>query len=314
MKNMKGLSVVECKYCYNKWRVEIKNGKPAFTSKIREHQQPRTVDLYHQEHVYEKAAVPVEIHEVDYKNYMQYEPYEGITRAFSDAVCESVSKGFAVMIAGGYCNYAPAVVGGMQRAAGTDKTIGVIWMDAHADCRIPEKLDEPVRLVGVPMSTMLGLTLEDYRKNTCGLLVPCKGENILASDMRIMDEMSAETLYEAKVNWLDASVYEDEPAWRKAVAELAAKTDMIYLSVDADILKPEYVPAYEKTVPYGHSLDVVKRNVRIALETGKVCAFSLFCFDFDHYERGGERTCKSALEIVETALESWKEIPSLTQN
>ena len=309
MKHISGLSVIECRYCYNKWRVEINNNRASFSSAIRKHQQLQTIDLFHQKNTYAAAGVPVVIHEVDYNNYCQYEPYEGVTRDFSDAVCAAVSNGNAVVTAGGYCNYAPAIVGGIQRAVGEDKTIGVIWMDAHADCRIAEKLSEPVRLVGVPLSTMLGVTLDDYRKNVCGLSVPCKGENILAGDMRIMDEMSAATLQEANVHWVDASIFANEAAWNAAVQDLAARVDVIYLSVDADILKFKYIPSYEKEVPYGHDVDVVARNVRIAMETNKVCALSLFCFDFDHYERDGHITCASAAEILNAALRNWKKLP-----
>ena len=309
MRNISGLTAIECKYCYNKWRVEMVNGQPVFISEIREHQQPRISDLFHQENAYATAGVPVEIHEVDYENYCQYEPYEGVTRDFSDSVYTALSKGNAVVTAGGYCNYAPAIVGGIQRAVGEDKDIGIIWIDAHPDCRIAETSPDPMRLVSVPMSTITGLTLENYRKTVCGLNIPCKGENIIASDIRILDESSAANLCKAQVIKLDASIFANEAAWSAAVQDLAARVDVIYLSVDADILKFKYIPSYEKEVPYGHDVDVVARNVRIAMETNKVCALSLFCFDFDHYERNGHITCASAMEILEAGLKNWKQVP-----
>ena len=51
------------------------------------------------------------------------------------------------------------------------------------------------------------------------------------------------------------------------------------------------------------------RNIRIAMETGKVAAFSMFCFDFDRYECGGERTYASGMKLIRAGLDSWKECP-----
>lgn len=311
MSKVKELTVIECPYNYNAWRVDCINGSPIFSSELKNYQWPRAVDLYHEADTYSAMGVPYEIHEINYENYKkQYgAPYAGVTREFSDAVYEGVSKGNGVLIAGGFCNYAPAIVGGIQRAIGEEKRIGVVWLDAHSDCRIAEESPEGVRLVGVPMSMMLGITLDEFRTEICGLKIPCKGEDIIGGDMRIMDEKTAEILSREHVQWLDATAINSEEIWNRAIERLAERVDAIYLSVDADILKPKYVPAYFKTVPYGNEPEVIKRNVRKVMETGKVCAFSTFCFDFDRYEHGGDITYASGREIVEAGLKSWQELP-----
>lgn len=311
MSKAKGLTVIECPYNYNGWSVDCTGTSPVFSSELKTYRWPRAVDLYHVSDTYSAMGVPYEIHEINYENYRnQYDaPYAGVTREFSDVVCSGATKGNAVLIAGGFCNYAPAIVGGIQRAFGEEKTIGVVWMDAHSDCRIAENSSGSEHLVGVPMSMMLGITLEQFRTEICGLKVPCRGENIIGGDMRIMDEKTAGILCEHKVHWLDATALNDEKTWAQAIESLAKRVDAIYLSVDADILKSEYVPSYIKTVPYGNELEIVKRNVRMVMDTGKVCAFSTFCFDFDCYESGGQVTYSSGREIIETALRSWKKIP-----
>ena len=121
MRKAAGLTVIECKYCYNKWRVDCSGGTPVFTSELKEFQQPREVDLYHACGAYSAMGVPVEIHNVDYENYSQYAPYAGVTRDYSDAVYSALSQGRAVLAAGGYCNYAPAILGGLQRALGAHR-------------------------------------------------------------------------------------------------------------------------------------------------------------------------------------------------
>lgn len=311
MSRPRGLTVIECKYNYNGWSVDCTGGECVFSSELKPYRNPRAVDLYHEANTYNIMGVPCEICEIDYEGYReQYsQPCMGVTREFSDRVCQGIAKGNAVLIAGGFCNYAPAIVGGIQRALGTEKNIGVVWIDAHADCRVAETSSKPEHLVGVPMSMMLGLTLDAFRTEICGLTVPCRGDHIVGGDMRIMDEQTAAILSSQNVHWLDATAFNDEEIWNKEIGRLADKVDVIYLSVDADILKADYVPAYFKEVPYGNEIETVKRNVRTVMATGKVCALSTFCFDFDRYEHGGERTRASGKEIMETALESWKQVP-----
>lgn len=306
MKEINELKVIECKYCYNVWQAQMQDGKPAFSSAVKEFSQRRDVDLYHLCGVYHTAGVPFDIHEVDYENYREYEPYAGITRDFSDAVCKGVQENKAVLVAGGYCNYAPAVAGGLQRAIGEDKTIGLIWIDAHSDNQIVEDFDEPIRLVGVPISSMVGQTLPEYRSEVCGLNRPLDGSNIIISDARITLADEEENMKNAGIVRLSRNDFDDPKVWKEAVNDLASRVDAIYLSVDADILKPQYLPAYETFEPGGHEIETVMANIASVMETGKVNVFSVFCVDFDHYERGGEYTYLNGMKLIASGLQSWK--------
>lgn len=205
-----------------------------------------------------------------------------------------------------------AIAGGIERAVGPDKKIGVIWIDAHADNRIAETTESlDIRLVGVPVSVMVGQTAEDYRKKVCGLTVPIAGEHILVSDGRMNIPEFDENLKNAGSKKVSGEIFDDPEKWKEEIQKLADQTDLLYLSVDADILAAEWIPAYAKYVPDGHSLETVKQNVQIVMETGKVIAFSLFCVDFDRYDMGGEKTYSSGKEILEAGLTSWKQLPDL---
>lgn len=306
MKELKELEIIECKYCYAAWTVQAAGGREQFSSSIKEFAHRREVDLYHLCGVYHTAGVPFHIHEVDYSRYDQYAPYDGITRDFSDAVCRGVRQGKAVLAAGGYCNYAPAIAGGLQKAVGADKRIGLIWIDAHSDNQIAECSGAPVRLVAVPVSVMAGQTLPHYRRETCGLEFPLKGENMLLCDTRDTYEEEEANMEKAGMIRPGASVFADSGKWREAVEALAARVDAIYLSVDADILKSRYIPAYFDEVSGGHEIDTVMRNIEIVMKTGKVNVFSMFCTNFDRYEQGGEYTALSGMKLIASGLRSWK--------
>lgn len=312
MKPVSGLTVIEYPYCYNAWDVEMIQGKPIFHSQIKKLMH-RETDAYHKSQVFQTMGVPVTIEDINYPGSQEGSPYKVVTKNVSDCVCAALKRGDAVLFAGGYCNFAPAIAGGLQRAIGTDKKIGVIWIDAHADCRIPgQTAFSPTRLVSVPMAVLSGIAdsaLLDYRKNICGLTVPCSGENIIASDIRIMDEETGHNLMSAGILKLDASEFASEETWKQRVDELAQRVDAIYVSVDADILKHQYIPSYCKHVPFGQELSTVARNVATATSTGKVCALSLFCFNFDDKPEEATQTYQSSIAIIRNALASWTEIP-----
>ena len=149
------------------------------------------------------------------------------------------------------------------------------------------------------------------KKKNCGLTVPIAGEHILVSDGRMNIPEFDENLKNAGSKKVSGEIFDDPEKWKEEIQKLADQTDLLYLSVDADILAAEWIPAYAKYVPDGHSLETVKQNVQIVMETGKVIAFSLFCVDFDRYDMGGEKTYSSGKEILEAGLTSWKQLPDL---
>lgn len=310
MKTPSALTVIECNYRESFWKIDLTGEQPVIHDPIECFQHRRDVDSYKQNKTYETMGVPVEIEEIDYENYKQFRPSDGVMMNYSDLVCQGIEKGNAVLVSTGLCMYAPAIVGGIQRAVGVDKKIGVVWIDAHADNRIAEKA--PTSFVGIPLSTICGQTNESWRKSACGLQIPCEGENVLASDIRICDEESLRNMENVNMVHLTSSEFKDKNAWKAAVYALAERVDAIYLSIDMDILRNEFTPAYIKSVPGGHTVEVVMNNVREVTETGKVSAVSLFCCDFDTYDRNpelGELTYQNGARIISAALEGWKGIP-----
>lgn len=306
MKKLQGIKIIQSKYCDADWRATLQDSHEVFFSQIREFSQRRDVDLYNLCGVYHTANVPFKIHDIDYESYAQYAPCEGITRAFSDAVFQGISTGNAVLVAGGYCNFAPAIAGGLQRAIGTDKKIGIIWIDAHTDNQRVEDYEEPVRLVAVPLSTITGQTLPSYRRHICGLEKPIDGQNILVTDARDTYEDEERNLKNAQIYRLSCEEFDHCDVFKSAVDKIADRVDAIYLSVDADILRADYIPAYAYEVSGGHSIETVMRNISSVMNTGKVCVFSVGCIDFDRYEQGGEYTYLSGMKLIASGLQHWK--------
>lgn len=307
MEKLSGLTVIECDNCETLWRITRKGDGYEIHDPIRTFQQRRDVELFHLCGVYGRAGVPFSIKEINYEKYKEYRPSDGVLKNYSDLVCQALKGGNAVLIPTGYCMYAPAVAGGIQRAIGSDKKIGVVWINAHADNHIIEE-EDTATFVGLPVSCLAGQTRKSWTREICGLEVPCDGKNMLLSDIRICSETALRNMERAEMIHLTISDFKDPEVWDKAVGALAERVDAIYLSVDMDILKNEYTPAYIKCVPGGHTVETVMRNIEAVMETGKVLAFSVFCADFDRYEQQGEWTYLNAMKLIASGLRSWKNV------
>lgn len=303
---MDELTVLEYKYAYAGWYINPKNHQQIYSERKEFSNQRRAVDDYHLCGVYEKAKVPYEVHEITGNEYAHLEPHEAIPLSVADACKNAVEGNKKILISSGYCALAPAIAGGIQQALEPEKRLGIIWIDAHSDNLIVEKTDsQDIRFVGFPLSTIVGQTMDDWRKNFCRLERPCSGENVLISDARCSDVESLSNLKDAGINLVSEDQFDDSVYWKKRVDELSREVDAIFLMVDVDILKSEHIPAYFRKEPGGHDVDTVMNNIQAVMETGKVLAFACFCVDFDKYEQGGDLTYLNSMRLIGAGLEAW---------
>ncbi|MDD6316606.1 MAG: arginase family protein [Clostridia bacterium] len=307
MKRFDGLTIVQCGYMHtDEQTIGVDEREQGVREALR-YQNPRETGLFCQSGVYEKMGLPVEIREVDGGRCSGrgLGPYEAVTRDFSDQVFEAAARGQAVVTTGGFCNYAPAVAGGLRRALGEHKRIGLVWLDAHADNRILGQNDRPLRYVSIPLSTICGQTMADFRQRVCGLNQPLDGGDVVAGDLRMLDDISRHNLQAAGAVHLDQTAFRDRDQWKAALTALAGRCDAIYLSIDADILQPRYIPGYIKTVPGGQTLEDVRAVAAAVAGTGKLAVCSMFCFNFDKGGDAAAQTFASQQAILESVLENW---------
>lgn len=300
---MEGLTVITNPYNYNAWKIYNEGSEEIIRSEPKLYHGKRCTDDWRREHIYEMCGLPV-----DYKEISRNDDHPAIsaTKQYRMLTAEALRSNHGVIAAGGFCNYAPALVGGIQEAYGSEIRIGVIWIDAHPDCHIAEEEADGTRLVAVPVSVMLGTTLEKYRTEICGLKVPIAGNCFLAAGVRIMDETAAAVYERTGVKWIQSDRFSDHTYFQKVVDDLAEHSDILFVSVDADIMNPRYVPSYIKSVSLGETPESVAENVRIVMRTGKVAVLSMFCFDFDLYEKHGEITSASGRKILAEAVKEWR--------
>lgn len=301
------LVVLEYPYQYAAWCIDPDHHETVISERKPFVSGRRATEDYRLCGVYGKAGVPYEIIQIDGSPYPDLEPYQAIPLHFSKVCEEAAREGKKILISSGYCAFAPAVLGGLQQGLGTDKKIGVVWMDAHCDNVIAESSERDLRFVGVPLSTIAGQTMEAWGREYCRMDHPCAGEHILVGDGRLTDEEGLRTLAAAGIRRVPEERFEDSEYWKQQIDALADRVDYLFLMVDADIMNGKCIPAYFCPEPGGHDVAKVMENIRIVMNTGKVAAFSCFCIDFDKYEMGRDITYLNGMRLIGAGLESWKD-------
>lgn len=306
---MKKLTVIECPFKETFWKINIKENRNKVYSTAEKFEQRREVDDYHLCGVYSKAKIPVEIKEVEYKTPNQ-EPFHAIPRHISELTEKAIKSGNKVLFAGGYCMYAPSVLGGIEKALPNQK-IGMVWMDAHSDNNIVETTKrEFVTINGIPLSVIMGQTYKKWAKEDCGIIYPLKGENVIFTDGHLISyKDEAQDLYDAlkesEVLFLKQEDFINSQKFAETVDDLARRVDQIFLMVDMDILDEKYIPAYPIKAVHGNSVEKVMENIKVVMKTKKVCSFMVTCSSFDLYDMGGDITYLNAMKLVASGLEEW---------
>lgn len=311
MKKIHHLDIIENWYQVVNWYVEPLKDPCKVYSDISLFQGMNELPDYHNSGVYSKADVPYSISCVDPQKY-EGEAYLAFAQAYSDLVFKSVCKGNVHLAVGSYCTHIPSILGGIRRALGANKKIGLIWLDAHADNCIPEqKIHKKLRLIGVPMAVLSGQTMPQWQQK-CGLIPPISGEHILASDIRYFDPETQQNITQVGAYVVPQEDFHNPQIWAEKITTFVQQTDAVFLHVDADILHHDYLPAYEYNVINGNPLETVQNNIKTIMKTGKVIGASVMCIGFENQpDRLRDVNNMNGIRLVSSILSNWKYQPEL---
>lgn len=298
------LRIIEIPYGDIGWGTDPANGGMEIFSDVQLWEGPRELDDYKICGTYHKAGIPYDIVRMEYEEMEGLEVYEAMTRTLSDMVCEALSQGYNLFIAGSYCKDAVATSGGIQRALGEDKKIGVVWLDAHSDMNRPATTTTGM-LGGMPLSTMVDVDLQSWRKHA-GLNVPIDSRNVILSDFRVYDKGAVSNWEKTNVIWIKSDALGDFKNWQKEIDALAERVDAIYLHVDVDILDGKYVPDHVTVAGGGPDIDTIINIIKMVMKTGKVIVYVVADVYFENDDPGKEVSTLSAMRLIGSGLESWE--------
>jgi arginase len=178
----------------------------------------------------------------------------------SALVAEAAGRGALPLVLGGDHSVALGSLVGMAKVRGAG---GVVWIDAHGDLNTPATSPSG-NVHGMVLAAALGLAGDSFKRDGWPLPAVEPGKLALVG-VRSLDEGERDLL-----RTLDAKVFTMsevdrigvEPCMREAIAH-AAGAAFLHLSLDLDVVDPDYAPGVGTPVRGGLSY----REAHLAMET-----------------------------------------------
>ncbi len=178
----------------------------------------------------------------------------------SALVAEAAGRGALPLVLGGDHSVALGSLVGMAKVRGAG---GVVWIDAHGDLNTPATSPSG-NVHGMVLAAALGLAGDSFTRDGWPLPAVEPGKLALVG-VRSLDDGERDLL-----RTLDAKVFTMsevdrigvEPCMREAIAH-AAGAAFLHLSLDLDVVDPDYAPGVGTPVRGGLSY----REAHLAMET-----------------------------------------------
>ena len=266
----------------------------------------RSLDAYTRGGAYSAAGIPFTVAEprLDATRRVADEPTNlGLLGGeIATAVAAASRAGQAVLLTGGDCSHITGVIGGLQDAHGVDARIGLVWFDAHGDFNTPKTTISGM-LGGMPVAVAAGLGHPQWRIGS-HISAPLPTERSLMVDVRNLDPLEEQLIRATDVVVAAPAPGYPGVALAPAVADLAARCDLIYLHIDSDILDERYVPNHRTREPNGPDMAQVLAAVDTVMATGKVAAYAVVSVYSEG--EGSATSVASGIELIQGGLQAWR--------
>jgi arginase len=210
-------------------------------------------------------------------------------------VAQAVQQGYLPLVLGGDHSVALGSLGGMARARGPG---GVLWLDAHGDLNRPDTSPSG-NVHGMPLAAALGLAGPQFESEAYPLPAVTR---VALIGVRSLDPGERELLGE-----LDACIFTMsdldrigiEPALRQALEHVSG-AGFVHVSLDLDVLDPEFAPGVGTPVRGGLSYREAHLALELVAEAGVLSSMEVVEVN-PILDRENE-TAQLAVELVASAL------------
>ena len=232
----------------------------------------------------------------------------------ADAVKETIISGdFPIVLSGDHSSALGTISG--IKAANPEKTIGVIWIDAHADLHAPYTSPSG-NIHGMPLAAAmnmdnLGAKINEPGENTAKQWDELKnigipGPKIIPAHLVYFGLRDFESAEKQIIDQYEILFFEVEETRAKGLEFCIQKAlkqlnscDQIYISFDVDSLDCDRVSYGTGTpVPIGISSGEIKELLALFITTKKVC-----CVEFTEVnpllDNKGNKMAETAFEILD---------------
>jgi arginase len=228
-----------------------------------------------------------------------------ITQVCSDLeskVYNSLKDGVTPIVIGGdHCIAMGSVAGTSRYFREKEESIGLIWIDAHADLNTPESSPSG-NIHGMPLSALLGDGHSDL-VNLGGFKGKIKPENTVLIGIRDIDGEEKEICKKSGIRYFTMREI-DERGMMSVMIEsikLASNgTSGIHLSIDLDGIDPLYAPGVSTPVTGGLSYRETHLALEMLADTNKLATIEVVELnpmnDIDH------KSASLSVELIQSAL------------
>ena len=241
--------------------------------------------------------------------------YERISEKLEEVISANT---FPIVISGDHSN-AGGTIAGIKNVY-SNKRLGVIWIDAHADLHSPYTSPSG-NVHGMPLATALGednldCTLKKVPETTQAQWEKLKGKEprVLASDLVFIAVRSTEMpedylILRNKIPNIKTDEVRDLGPLKTAekALSLLKDCDIIYVSFDVDSLDPSISRGTGTPVPHGlHEEEATGIIIRL-LEDPRVCCLEITEIN-PVLDDKGNAMGEAAFRILNTAVDHLKEL------
>ncbi len=220
----------------------------------------------------------------------------------AEVIATARGKGNPVLVLAGDDTAAIGLLSGLQDAHGLAASIGLVWIDAHADFNTPETTVSGI-LAGMPVAIIAGLAGPIWRE-AAQLQATIPTDRILIAGVREIEEKEDILLRSTNVRVVTTDEMKGVNVFENALDRLADRVDMLIVNVDLDVLDPTLVPSASTPSPNGLSIKQVARMLKYAISTGKTALIAISSLNPGGRQRA-ERSIESTLALLESSLAGW---------
>ena len=213
-------------------------------------------------------------------------------------VAASQRNGKFPLVLSGNCGASVGVIAGSK-----NKSLGVIWFDAHGEFNTPETTTTGF-LDGMGLAIATGYCWKRLAPSIPGF-APISGSNIALVGGRDFDEGERERLVEAGVIVLDAASVEQggmPTSLDSILRTLLESVEAIHLHLDLDTLNPQEAPANGWLVEGGLSVNELTEAIMLIKDRLKITSATIASFDPSYDPQG--KTLNAALKFIMQIMEA----------
>lgn len=220
----------------------------------------------------------------------------------AELVAAALAEGKMPLVLGGDHSIAAGTVAGASRFfRESNRKIGLLWIDAHADMNTPQSSPSG-NVHGMPLACCAGVGPAELT-GMFGFAPKVDPANIALLGIRDVDPLEAETVRSAGVRAFTMREI-DERGMRAVIGEAIAiaikDTAGFHLSLDMDFVDPQYAPGVGTPVRGGATYREAHLAMEVICDSGKM--ISMEVVEVNPVIDEVNRTADLAVELILSAM------------